>query len=181
MDEDLDTFSNHEIDVSFHNLESSGDKLDTCSSDSDNFSEDDKEDNQIDARAWHEINCLSDSPLPPPSPLFPFTDKPGINLEQDPSSMTPLDCFQLYFDESLLDLIGKETNRMAESKASNWEPVTPPEMMFLGVKMLMGIVKKPEEEMIHTDHIDGYAHIHYKTPEKKTKLHHNKLNTEYEL
>ncbi|XP_029633882.1 piggyBac transposable element-derived protein 4-like [Octopus sinensis] len=37
---------------------------------------------------------------------------------------------------------------MAESKASNWELVTPPEMMMLlGVKMLMDIVKKPEEEM----------------------------------
>ena len=45
-------------------------------------------------------------------------------------------------------LYAKKTNQMAQSKGSNWKLVTPPKMIPLfALKMLMGILNKPEEEL----------------------------------
>ena len=46
-------------------------------------------------------------------PCFPFTGTLGIEVDLT-DEMQPLDFFELYFDDTLLDMICTETNRYAE-------------------------------------------------------------------
>ncbi|CAH2006986.1 unnamed protein product [Acanthoscelides obtectus] len=45
-----------------------------------------------------------------PRPAFPFTSNSGVQV---PAKSNPLDIFEIFFDESLINLIVEETNRFA--------------------------------------------------------------------
>ncbi|PNF41554.1 hypothetical protein B7P43_G12094 [Cryptotermes secundus] len=51
-------------------------------------------------------------------PRFPFTSKPGINIDlEDPSN--PLEYFELFCMPDLLEVIARETNRYAQRLSEN--------------------------------------------------------------
>ena len=92
----------------------------------------------------------------PPDLLFRGEEK---LLEAMPANPTPLDYFQLYFTDAVVDLLVIETNRYAEqyiqrnvvpphSPVNTWTPTDKNEMLaFLGLTVLMGIVYKPRLTM----------------------------------
>jgi len=111
-------------------------------------SEGDASDEARDARAWFRVDPARQCP---PPPRFPFTGKPGLNVEV-PSD--PLSYFRLFVSDSVIDKIVVETNRYAEqtdtshtkpfSRANKWDPVTSDDIfVFLGLIILQGILGKP--------------------------------------
>ena len=66
------------------------------------------------------------------------------------SEQTPLDYFQIFFDETLVQSIVAETNRYYSQNSvgerqhmSNWQNVSATEMYaFLGITMLTGLMRK---------------------------------------
>jgi hypothetical protein len=146
------------IDENNSDLES----VDLGSSDSDsdddlyNISDSNEEDySELDqCRVWYDVN-MQDIPAPPPR--FPFTGNPGVVVDID-STARPLECFELYFDQVMIDIIVRETNRYADQYISKnppkvrslykaWTPTSENEMrLFLGIMILQGIVKLPRQE-----------------------------------
>ena len=74
-------------------------------------------------------------------------------------SYTPLDYFKIFVDSSILDLVCKKTNLYAkEYGVSNidnpWYDVNEDEIMvYIALKMLMRILRNPEERMYWKDNI----------------------------
>lgn len=107
-----------------------------------------------DARAWCRLN--PEEPSPPP-PRFPFSGSPGIQVRTIEG--TPLEWFNHFFTDDLVDYIVSETNRFAEpcldgidltpsSRAKKWTETTREEMRaFVGLLIYQGIVRKPSEDM----------------------------------
>lgn len=121
------------------------------SSSEDNSESDNEEINNV--RIW----CRTQSNIPRPAPpAFQFEGKPGLkavgNLED------PLDFFNLFFDEELMNYIASETNRFADqflekteltpsARAQNWKETDAKEMrIFLAILLYEGIIQKPVEE-----------------------------------
>ena len=93
---------------------------------------------------------------------FQFIGNSGINNEFESKidgSYTPLDYFKIFVYGSILDLVCKKTNFYAkEYGVSNidnpWYDVNEDEIMvYIALKMLMSILRKPEERMYWTDNI----------------------------
>lgn len=138
-----------EIDSDVESLiSSSDDEFESSSSES-------EDDCLVGARDWCRLN-VSLQPPPPPPPKFPFTGDPGIKVFVSDSG-DPLEFFQLFFDDEILDFIVQETNRYAEdffgstdltpsSRALNWKDTDRREIKkFLAILLLQGMVQKPVE------------------------------------
>lgn len=74
----------------------------------------------------------------------------GVNIEpvenlQFSQNSTPLEFFQQFFNDEVMDMIVTETNRYAlQTKTKNWEPVSKMEMYsFFGMLVLMGVHQLP--------------------------------------
>ena len=87
-------------------------------------------------------------------PLMEFEDESGPNVAI-PDDANALTYFQLYWSDDVIDLLVKNTNAYAEhirgpnpsSSCREWYPTTRPEMKaFLGVTLLMGLLKLPRLE-----------------------------------
>ena len=111
----------------------------------------------VDELGWERHNQVFDYPQ-----RFQFIGNSGINNEFESKidgSYTPLDYFKLFVDSSILDLVCKQTNLYAkEYGVSNidnpWYDVNEDEIMvYIALKMLMSILRKPEERMYWTDNI----------------------------
>ncbi|XP_064635294.1 piggyBac transposable element-derived protein 4-like [Lineus longissimus] len=91
---------------------------------------------------------------------YPFTGNPGIKVDIHDTS-DPLEFFELFFGDELVDLIVTETNRFARqylvekegtlkarSRAKEWEDTDSDEIrVFLALLLLQGVVFKPEIEV----------------------------------
>ena len=70
-------------------------------------------------------------------------------MNLDPN-MTPLEYFNYFFDDDMVKTIKNETNIYAHLNKGEliWKDVNEDEMrLFLIVRMLMGIVRKPTQEL----------------------------------
>ena len=89
---------------------------------------------------------------------IPFTGTPGIQV--DTENFRPVDYFKLFMNDDILNHITAQTNLFAEQYIRNhnplpphsdchmWTPTNPREMtQFLGLLLLMGIMKKPTIDM----------------------------------
>lgn len=133
-------------------LDSSGSGSDSDDSSDDSISSADIQLQQC--RVWCDVDMHN---IPPPPPRFPFTGKPGVAEDVD-STCKPLECFELYFDHAMIEIVVRETNRYAEQFISKnppkerslyktWTPTTENEIrLFLGILILQGIVKLPRQE-----------------------------------
>lgn len=91
----------------------------------------------------------------PSSHSFSYTKIPGpTSPEISSGSPSALEIFGRYFTEGVWDLIVNQTNIFASTVvgttpgARAWTPVTVPEMMaFIGILILMGILKLPRLEL----------------------------------
>lgn len=97
---------------------------------------------------------------------FAFTGDPGINpdvISTLPDEATPLDYFSIFMNDEVIDIIVRETNKYAKqyidsatllphSRVHKWYPTTAPEMkLFLGIALMMGLVRKPRIEFYWTE------------------------------
>ena len=97
---------------------------------------------------------------------FDFSGTSGINadlLSSLPYEPTPYDFLLFFICDEIIDILVREANRYAEqflsstaltpeSRLSRWRDVTPAEMkLFLGMTMLMGVVKKSNLEQYWTN------------------------------
>ena len=72
-----------------------------------------------------------------------FTGAPGVRvrLGANPSA---LDCYQLFMDHEIMDMILKETNRFGSEKTTNWKAITMNDLYrVFALVMLKGIIRKP--------------------------------------
>lgn len=110
------------------------------------------------ARQWTKINTASPSPAPP---YFPFASSAGVQAHLDEAS-SPLECFELFFCEDVINKAVTETNRYAaqhlascsisqSSRLMSWRPVTEADMkVFFGMLLLQGVVIKPQVQWYWT-------------------------------
>lgn len=103
------------------------------------------------ARNWYTIS--TNQPVPAP-PRYPFIGATGCTFALA-EQLDVLAYYQLFFDDSLINHIVTETNIFAQqqpgSASRSWSPVTAEELhVFFGMKILQGIVNKPEERMYWT-------------------------------
>lgn len=95
----------------------------------------------FDARQWCEITSGAQPP-----PYFPFTEAPGLNMTGNLEDMSPLNFFNVYFDDELIELICTETNRFAEQNGAGpakWHPVSSSELgVFFALHILKNILNK---------------------------------------
>lgn len=149
LSEDSDTDS---INLGSEDSTSGGDLTDSCEDIED---EDDCDEESVeDGRAWYPVNMNN---IPPAPPRFPFLSNPGITVNISPD-FRPLDYFELFFDQKMLEIVVNETNRFAEqhkrkftykerSRFKNWTPTTEREMrLFFAILMLQGVIKLPSEK-----------------------------------
>ncbi|GBM21673.1 PiggyBac transposable element-derived protein 4 [Araneus ventricosus] len=106
------------------------------------------------ARQWCKIDMQN---IPPAPASFPFIGNPGPNFTMADDA-TVLDYFELFFDDVMLQIIVKETNRYAQqymnkavpkerSRWKKWTDTDEKELrLFFSVLFLQGIVKKPKQE-----------------------------------
>jgi hypothetical protein len=79
-----------------------------------------------------------------------FVGQPGLQNTISPVERTPLDYFQLFFDETMMQRVVDETNRYylqnpvgERQHMSNWQNVTSIEMYtFFAITMLTGLIDK---------------------------------------
>lgn len=140
--------SDSESESDYVNLSESGSESDDNEVESE---ESEHESNLNLERDWYP--CNTNQPVPAP-PRFPFVSSQGCTFTL-PEENDVLSYFQLFFDNSLINLIVTETNRFAQQKlgssSTTWSPVTVEEMnIFLAIHILQGIIKKPEERMYWT-------------------------------
>lgn len=98
--------------------------------------------------AWSDVTGLNQQ-------SFTFTCQSGINLPGRKNSYSPLECFELFVDNDILEMITLETNRNVEqvvdgqrlsrqSRLLQWTETSVAEMKkFLGLMIWMGLNKKP--------------------------------------
>lgn len=108
-------------------------------------------------RAYTDVPEALSNPLWLPSnsvaPIIPpFTAQPGIQVET--KNLTPIQFFNLFFTEDLLNLIVDQSNRYAQQYITNnpnsyyarpfeWKPLIVEEFkIFLGLTLNMGLTKK---------------------------------------
>jgi len=102
--------------------------------------------------------CKIDMQNIPTAPAsFPFIGNPGPKFTMADDA-TVLDYFELFFDDVMLQIIVKETNRYAQqymnkavpkerSRCKKWTDTDEKELrLFFSVLFLQGIVKKPKQE-----------------------------------
>lgn len=117
--------------------------------------QDDSGDDEVPCEIWTEANKEA--------PVIPnFVATPGIQV--DTTNFVPLDFFKLYISEDMFNYFVTETNRFAQqhitsnqmktkARGKNWVPVTVNEMkQFLGLLLLMGILRKPDMQMYWSQH-----------------------------
>ncbi|KAJ8872099.1 hypothetical protein PR048_025700 [Dryococelus australis] len=85
-------------------------------------------------RVWYDVDMKN---IPPAAPRFPFTGNPDVD-----STCKPVECFELYFDQAMIDIVVRETNRYAEQFISTKSP----KREMLRILILQGIVKLPRQE-----------------------------------
>ena len=75
---------------------------------------------------------------------WPFTDTSGIDFDAIVGCNEPIDFYQLYVDDELINFIVDETNRYGHQKNPHWTSTTVFELKkLLALTMQMGIVKLP--------------------------------------
>lgn len=96
---------------------------------------------------------LCDENSPPP-PRFDFVGNPGptFALQSDPKI---IDFYQLFIDNEFVNIIVEESNRyakqMGKDTSKSWTAITHDEIhIYLSIKILQGITKKPTERMYWT-------------------------------
>lgn len=107
-----------------------------------------KSNNKEDMSTWTDVQHAEDL-----DNLPEFTETEGLQI--DVEGFNPVDYFASIFDDEILDLIVKETNRYAnemisgglkpQARLHSWEPVTRGELqIFFALQIMMGIKKLPE-------------------------------------
>ena len=102
---------------------------------------------------WCKINSEAAGNIFIPS-RFTFTGKPGLNLEIASNASSPLDFLKLIVDDELVQQICEGTNENARNTKRNreWQDTNPAEIhCFFALKILQGIVQKPEEDLYWSD------------------------------
>lgn len=134
---------------------SSEEDSDDVFTDSDSEGEDSSDDTMASSREWFRID-LDNIPARPPR--FDFRGFTGLKITVS-SPPHPLELFEAYFDDELLDVIVVETNRYASqllnssklgqhSRFRKWYALTREELrVSLSLLLLQGIVQKPNERM----------------------------------
>ncbi|EPB78763.1 hypothetical protein ANCCEY_02153 [Ancylostoma ceylanicum] len=75
---------------------------------------------------------------------FPFTDSHGVNSNVISSCREPIDFYNLFLNESVLELMVCETNRYGSSKNTDWVLTNKEEISkLIALTMQMGIVRLP--------------------------------------
>ncbi|GFT50513.1 piggyBac transposable element-derived protein 4 [Trichonephila clavipes] len=145
-----DDLSDSESDFSFES-DSDINFLD-CSSSSDGSDHDSI--NLQSVRQWCKID-MKNIPHPPSS--VPFRGNPGITVNIA-NNASILNYFELFFDDQILRMVVKETNRYSEQyihktvckEGSRWKKWTETNIeelgLFFAVLLLQGVIKKPEQE-----------------------------------
>ena len=105
------------------------------------------------ARVWCKQESLNSQPPPP----FPFTGNPGVKAPGIDFE-DPLNIFNVFFDDEIVDYIASEMNRFADqfiekteltpsARARHWKETDGKELrVFFAILIYMGIVQKPHEE-----------------------------------
>lgn len=122
---------------------------------SDSEEEESSDDKMASAREWYRIDPDS---IPARPPRFEFKGSPGVTITVS-SPPQPVELFEAYFDDELIDVIVVETNRYASqllnssnlsqhSRFKKWSALTREEpRVSLSLLLLQGIVQKPNERM----------------------------------
>ena len=120
---------------------------------SDEDSESENDDIEI-VRVWCKHQSSQVQPAPP---AFPFSGSSGLKVPTTDFD-DPVNIFNHFFDDELIEYIVTETNRYADNfletneltpsaRAQNWKETNGREMrLFLAILIYMGIVQKPVEE-----------------------------------
>lgn len=122
---------------------------DSFSDESDGSESEDNDNENLDkARNWYQISINQPNVAPP---RFRFEANPGCCFTLTDYD-DALSYFELFFDNSLMDIILTETNRYAfqhpGSSQNLWSPITMEELyIFLAITILQGIIRKPEIRM----------------------------------
>ena len=94
--------------------------------------------------------------------IAPFTGESKLNVRDLPAEPTPLDFFNLFFEEDMWNKLLEQTNKYAEDKLAvldpkphsrfrSWVPVTLPEMkLFLAISLSFGLTQKPDLDLYWT-------------------------------
>lgn len=110
------------------------------------------------ARQWVDISNVKSVPTPP---RFTFTGDSKLNFHAD-NTEDVLQYFELFFDDTLMDMIALETNRYAQSNTSGfrrivpyrqreWIPTTKNELrVFFAIIILQSLIKKPSHWLYWT-------------------------------
>lgn len=136
----------------YANLSESGSEESDTEIENDTESEESNDDANFNlARNWYVIS--TNRPVPAPQ-RYTFIGARGCTFAP-PEQHDVLSYYQLFFDDSLINHIVTQTNIFAQQQpgpaAKSWLPVTVEELhIFLGMKILQGIVSKPEERMYWT-------------------------------
>lgn len=148
-----DSESDEDVDFDFDS--SSEEDSDDSFNDSESDDEESIDEMIASSRAWCRID-LNNIPARPPR--FQFKGSSGLTFTVS-SPPQPLELYEAYFDDELLDVIVAETNRYASqllnsrnlgkhSRFRKWFPVTREELrVCFSLLMLQGIVKKPNERL----------------------------------
>ena len=100
---------------------------DTASlSGNDYFLTSDEEEEGGEGRTWRSLEfseeCMNAAP-----PRFPFTENPGIMINENSAEMSPFEFFSLFIDKRIVDCVLVERNRFAKQTGQDdslWHPVT---------------------------------------------------------
>ena len=144
---DFSDWSDSESEVLIRDGETSDSDYSVCLI-NDDFSSGDEDDFILNARQWRKMNSRHTN-YDPSFPHFAFfTGKPDVKTDIN-EEMTPLDFFNLYFDEELLNRICEDTNKFAtQTCVTNWKDVSRAELrIFFALKIHQGIVQMPVEDM----------------------------------
>ncbi|KAH6938411.1 hypothetical protein HPB50_009141 [Hyalomma asiaticum] len=136
-------------------FDSSSEDSDDVFTGSDSEEEESSDDTMASAHEWYRIDL---DRIPARPPRFEFKGSPGVTITVS-SPPQPLELFEAYFDDELIDVIVVETNRYASqllnssnlsqySRFRKWSALTREELrVSLSLLLLQGIVQKPNERM----------------------------------
>ena len=84
-------------------------------------------------------------------PPFPFTGNSDVHFDVDQAT-GPLQYFEKFFDNDIVDLIVEETNTYADQCGStDWKCLPSNEFrVFLAVNFLQSVVQEPQQQMYWT-------------------------------
>ena len=90
-----------------------------------------------------------------------FDQRPPYLSNRDVKDYSPVDFFELFFDNDVVTFICDQTNKFAvEKKCDRWDLITPEELRcFLGIVMLSGYNSLPSNRMFWEESEDVYNEL----------------------